>query len=308
MLAAACERAGIEFEIYDQGHASAASRVGAGLVSPLTGRRLVPTWRFPEWRDRVLQIYRRWEEELELSFVREMAIRRLYRDVAQRELFETRMSVPEVSAWVVTSDAVGIGMTGAIQVETGKLIASLRARWKRSGRLREGPVRFGLTDQSVPTIWCVGAALSEILPIPWRPSRGEIVRGSMHGLDADTVLNDGHWLIPSATGEVKVGSTFDRENLRLETTASAQAELVTAAERLGGRRLRDPVGDVGLRVAVPDHRPVVGWRDDSRRLGVFGGLAAKGALWAPILAEQWVEDQLAGEMIEPEARADRFGV
>ncbi|MGY8717290.1 MAG: NAD(P)/FAD-dependent oxidoreductase, partial [Verrucomicrobiia bacterium] len=60
------------------------------------------------------------------------------------------------------------------------------------------------------------------------------------------------------------------------------------------------------RVTVPDHRPVAGWTDDSHSIGVFAGLAAKGALWAPALARQWVADGLAGTELEPEVTVTRF--
>jgi len=72
MLGWACEQAGVAFRIVDRGHDTAASRVGAGLVSPLTGRRLVPTWRFAEWRDEVVAIYRELERELGVPLLREV--------------------------------------------------------------------------------------------------------------------------------------------------------------------------------------------------------------------------------------------
>ena len=197
MLAWQCERAGIDFELIDRGHTFAASRVGAGLVSPLTGKRLAPTWRFAEWRDEVLAMYRELEPELGLSLVREMRIRRFYRDADQRELFESRMHRPEVAAWVDRLDDDGLWLNGAFQVETGALIAGLRKRWLERGRLVEGIVP---TDVENPGIWCVGAEQIPIQGIPWEPSRGELITGQLAGLERDVVLNDGKWLLPMEAG------------------------------------------------------------------------------------------------------------
>lgn len=308
MLGAACERAGIAFEVIDAGHAAAASRVGAGLISPLTGRRLVPTWRFAEWREEVWNIYRYWEHELGLPLVREVKIRRFFQNEEQRGWFESRRAVPEVAAWVTDIDDHGWGLQGALQVETGRLIAALRERWQRRGQLverrvaAEGPS----AAERPPTIWCVGGTIGAVLPLPWQSSRGELVRGRIEGMDPTTVLNDGHWLLPGEAGDVRVGSTFDRDNLTLETSAAGQAELIAAAERLAGQVLQDPQGDVGLRVTVPDRRPVAGWTDPARVRGVLGGLAAKGALWAPVLAQQWCADGLVGDQLDPAARVTRF--
>ena len=50
----------------------------------------------------------------------------------------------------------------------------------------------------------------------------------------------------------------------------------------------------------------MGWVDDEGSQGVFAGLAAKGALWAPALAQQWVADGLVGAKLDAEVRVGRF--
>lgn len=307
MLAAECERAGVAFRIFDAGHAAAASRVGVGLLSPLTGRRLVPSWQFAEVREEVLACYRSWEETLGRRLVRELRIRRLYRDDAQRELWRSRLERPEVARWIASHDEEGLWLCGALQVETGEIIAALRERWLQAGCLEERLLGPAEIPSGQRVIWCTGAQAVPGMPIPWEPSRGELVRGRMDGLEADFVRNDGHWLLPDAMGDgMRVGSTFDREDLDAGVTAAGQAELREAAVRLGGQALREPRGDSGLRVTVPDRRPVAGWWDEARTQGILAGMAAKGALWAPWLAAQWLSDGLAGNHLEPQTWVRRF--
>ncbi|MCF3648976.1 NAD(P)/FAD-dependent oxidoreductase [Synoicihabitans lomoniglobus] len=308
-LAWECERAGVGFQIIDRGHAEAASRVGAGLVSPLTGRRLAPTWRFTEWRDSVLAAYREIEQELGCPLVRELRLRRQFRDDRERVRFKERVAASDAAPWVESIDDNGLWLRGAFQVETGRLIAALRERWIAQGKLDVSEVEPARVPTSEGrTVWCIGARAVGAIDIgcDWEPSKGELVRGRMDGLEPDVVLNDGQWLLPLPDGHVRVGATFERHDLKLEATEAAQQTLREAAERLGGQPLREPEAAVGLRVTVKDRRPVVGWLDAERRVGVFGGLAAKGALWAPALARQWLADGLSGGQIEAEARADRF--
>ena len=130
--------------------------------------------------------------------------------------------------------------------------------------------------------------------------------GKLPGLAADTVLNDGQWLLPLGSGAVRVGSTFDREDLTAGSTPAGRQFLTAAAERLAGAPLTAGEGEAGLRVTVPDHRPIVGWIDDQKSLGVFAALAAKGALWAPALARQWAADGLTGNQLSEEVRPGRF--
>ena len=303
MLAWQCERVGIDFRVIDRGHATAASRVGAGLVSPLTGMRLVPTWRFADWRDEVLATYRELESELNVPLVREMKIRRYFRDETQRKLFEKRREKPEVARWVESFDDEGLWLHGALQVETGTLISALRERWFVTGQLVEKS--FEATNED-PVIWCLGANAMPVDGIPWQPSRGELITGELPGLAENVVLNDGKWLFSIPGGGVRVGSTFDRKDLEVRCTEEGKRELTEAAARLAGRPIAHVQGDAGLRVSVPDHRPVVGWVNESHSIGVFAGLAAKGALWAPALARQWVADGLAGAELEPEVTVTRF--
>jgi len=304
MLGWACEQAGVAFRIVDRGHDTAASRVGAGLVSPLTGRRLVPTWRFAEWRDEVVAIYRELERELGVPLLREVRLHRIPRDEAERRRFDERGRLPEVAAWIETADALGLGLRGAFQVDTGALIAGLRARWLERGWLEEGE---GSGD-ATRTVWCTGAEAGDVFPdIPWEPSLGQVLEGDFAAPDADVVRNDGQWLLPVSVGRARVGATFEREYSGVQPTAAGRAELQAAAQRLGGRPLGEPlVAQAGLRVTVPDRRPVVGWDPAQPKRGVVAGLAAKGTLWAPMLARQWVKGWPSDENIEPEARVGRF--
>lgn len=306
MLGWFCERNGIKFCIIDAGHDQAASRVGAGLVSPLTGQRLAPTWRFADWRDEVLAIYRTLEAELGVALVRELRIERRFRDERQRELFLSRLDRPEVAPWIDRVDEEALWLNGALQVDTGLLIARLRDRWGQTGVLETSTWTADRAAAGDAVVWCTGAAPPPVGPIPWEPSRGEVVRGIVPGLDPDVVLNNGHWLLPQGGDRAMAGALFDRENLDAGVTVAGQQELLAAAESLAGRPLQEARGDSGLRVNVRDRRPVVGWRDDRCRTGVFSGLAAKGALWAPMLARQWCADGMAGDRLDPAVRADRF--
>lgn len=306
MLGWFCEQAGIAFRIVDPGHARAASRVGAGLVSPLTGQRLAPTWRFADWRGEVLAIYRTLEAELGVALVRELRIERRFRDERQRELFLSRLDRPEVAPWIDRVDEEALCLNGALQVDTGLLIARLRERWGQAGVLETSTWSADRAAAGDAVVWCTGAALPPVGPIPWEPSRGEVVRGIVPGLDPDVVLNNGHWLLPQRGHRAIAGALFDRENLNAGVTTIGQQKLMAAAAQLAGQPLQGARGDSGLRVNVRDRRPVVGWRDGNGRTGVFGGLAAKGALWAPMLARQWCADGMAGDQLDPAVRAERF--
>jgi hypothetical protein len=76
LLAWACESAGIRFQLIDPGHATAASRVGAGIINPITGQRLVKSWRVDELLGPAEAMYRAVERELGVPILRRLRVSR----------------------------------------------------------------------------------------------------------------------------------------------------------------------------------------------------------------------------------------
>ena len=67
--------------VIDDPAPNSASRIAAGLLTPITGQRLVPSWRFGEFWPQALQFYRRVEQETGQQFFHQIPMVRLYRSV-----------------------------------------------------------------------------------------------------------------------------------------------------------------------------------------------------------------------------------
>lgn len=313
MLGWACEWAGIDFEIIDAGHASAASRVAAGLVSPVTGQRFAPTWGFADGGAVARSAYAAVERALGCPLLRDLRIRRRFRRPEDADRLAERVrraggAVPSVSA----VDADGAWIEGAWQVDLPALLAGSRARWTAAGRLREGvfapgePPVGGARDG---VILCTGEAIRTWFPsVPWERATGEILALQTPLLDPGVVLHDGHWLLPDAPGQARIGATFVPTDAAPTASASGAAELLASARFLLGPGAQFSVTGTaaGVRLGVKDRRPVAG-RDPRRPgLGVLGGLGSKGVLWAPGLARQWVNHLSEGVPFAPEIELGRW--
>ena len=309
-----CEQAGVPFRIIDAGHGPAASRVGAGIINPLTGRRLVPTWRFAEWRDEALGFYGALETALGLPLVRPLRIRRFYRDPAERARYAARLADPAVARWIQEIDDRGCWIRGGAQVETGTMITALRHRWRERGWLIEqswaggrGLRSLGGEGEGWVIVWCVGAGVAPAFDfLPAERTKGEILLGRLPGLTPDVLLNDGRWVLPGPGGAARVGATYDRIAFDPAPTPAGREELLAACGRLTGNALEVEAHEAAVRVTTPDRRPVIGWHPQQPRVGFFGGLGSKGALWAPVLARQWLELLSAGRAVEPAVDIARY--
>jgi glycine/D-amino acid oxidase-like deaminating enzyme len=128
---------------------------------------------------------------------------------------------------------------------------------------------------------------------------------SVEGLAPDVILNRGHWVLPTAPGEARVGATYVRAGM---SEGEGRAELERSArELLAPRAFAVTVRESGVRVTAPDRLPVAGRVSREPRLGVLNALGSKGALLAPWLARQWVRHLAEGAAFDAAAAVSRFG-
>lgn len=304
LLGHACERAGLEFKIADAGHDRAASRVGAGIINPITGQRIVKSRGIDELRGPALETYRELESVLGVPLVREMRVRRFFRDEEEWRIFGKKSASGELAPYAGEADADGFWIEGALRVDTAALIAAARKRWLAAGKLREERIRISdALAEYEQVIACTGADGADGADGLARAT-GEILRVATEGLDPDVILNRGHWLLPTGAGEARVGATYARGE---SDAAAARAELErSAAELLGRRAFAVTAQESGVRVTAPDRYPVAGWTHDVPRLGVFNALGSKGALLAPWVARQWAAQLRDGTGFASEVDAGRF--
>ncbi len=309
LLGHACEQAGIAFDIVDAGHADASSRVGAGIINPITGQRIVKSWMIDELRPLAWETYRELEAVLGVPLMREMRVRRLFRDASDRRVFAEKLERGELAPYAGTGDDQGFWIEGALRVDTAAVITAARARWLAMGTLRETRVSItGALAAYERVIACTGA--DDDHGRAWAGMRcvranGDLLRVAVDGLAPDVILSRGHWVLPTSSGEARVGATYAREGEPVTRAARAELER-SARELLGERTFTVTAQESGVRVTAPDRRPLAGRDPREPRLGVINGLGSKGALLAPWLAQQWVRHLVEGAAFDPAVAIGRF--
>ncbi|MCX6952279.1 MAG: hypothetical protein NTV51_08960, partial [Verrucomicrobia bacterium] len=135
LLAWEFERAGIAFAIADAGHAAASSRVAAGIINPITGRRLVPSWQIDRLMPVARTAYRELGAALGVPLWRDMRVRRLFADDRERRVLAEKRARGELGAHAGEADGEGFWIEGAARVDLPALLAAARERWRAQGRL-----------------------------------------------------------------------------------------------------------------------------------------------------------------------------
>lgn len=310
VLAWTLEQAGIPWRVIDAGHDTAASRVAAGIINPVTGLRWVRTWRIDAcWPD-AKAVYAAMARDFDVPLWRELRIRRWWRTERERRDLASKCARGVLAPWVQEINETNAVLAPAAQVDLPALLSAARHRWRDDGRLTEG--KFDWATRAGHAGWlidCTGAAARHgmFASCDFAVSKGEVLRAALPNLDAGTILHRGHWILPVPGADAWIGATHEPGRADTTPTVAAREALLSSAQRLIGQSVQPTAQLAGLRLAAPDRKPVVGVHQRAPRLGICSGLGSKGVLYAPWLARQWAEHLLCGAAFDPTVDVARLG-
>lgn len=302
--------------VVDPGETSTASRIAAGLITPITGRRFTV---LPEWPDlwqTALDFYRDLEVRTGATFLHVESSRRVFQSADDRAAWEERGFSADGSPAAIRCDDWspqvrapygGFAMSPAARLDVAAFLEVSRETFLANGQLVEArldpnevePSRdgcqlpsLGLSSRCV--IFCEGVAgrANPWFPnLPWLPAKGEILTVALPGLSLGQTLHGGVWLAPGADGAWRVGATFDPRRLDSTPTAEGQADLLAKLARLVDGPVEVLAHDAAIRPAMSNQQPVIRRHPVWPGLWLLNGLGSRGSLLAPTwsarLLEQW---------------------
>jgi len=319
---------GLRFAVIDREEAVTSSKVAAGLITPITGQKIVPTWRREELWPAAVEFYQRVERETGAAFFRQTPMVRLFENQQEVERFQGRVSDPGFANLISQStasldersflcDRGGFQMTPGGQLNVPAYLQTSRDAFAATGSYLSGDLDVSrdveLTGQGVAMtrwnlqasaiVFCQGVAA---IDSPWfrdvrfKPAKGEILTLKIPGLMEQRVVHRGVWLTPLGGDLFKAGATYDWKHLDCEPTAAGRDQI---AERVRAF-VRLPFEVVGQDAALrPIHRnqyPVLGRHPLHPQLAYFNGLGSKGALHAPFFARQLARHLIEGQPLDLE--------
>ena len=316
-MAWSLRKRGLGFLLLDRAEAVTSSRVAAGLMTPITGKRLTKSWRHDDFFPVAAAFYRAVEAETGQRFFFPRPIVRIFQTAKESATFEKHRSEfcglvrepsPPLNPRWFHAPPVGFEMPTAAQLDVPAYLDASRTAFEKRGQFLVADVspddlqltpagvslpRFGLHAKHL--VYCQGLAATQnplTCGLPFRAAKGEILTVRIPDYDEVRVLNTGHWLAPQSPGLWRFGATYSWHDFTNATTVEARTELKAALRKL----LACPFEIVGQQAAVrpiiAGQRPVLGFLNGSP-VGVFNGLGSKGSLMAPFFAEQFAA-RLAG--------------
>ncbi len=323
-------QAGIPFKLIDEPDPNGASIRAAGLINPVTGRRMVTTWMIDELMPFASRAYRGIGKYLNETFIEKTSVIDFFPSVQMLQAFQKRYE--EDGGYLFRGEdrekyaaffQYGLGW-GAIRpcelVNVEKLINSWRAWLKKNGLIIE--TIFDLTnlqvnDQEINysairsryVIFCDGKSSAQnpyFEKLPFALNKGEGLLVEIKGLPQNLVFKKGMSLVPFRENIFWFGSSYEWYFHDDQPTQIFRQQ----AENWLNNFLKVPYHILehfaALRPATLERRPFVGFHPLHPRIGILNGLGTKGCSLAPYFARQLVEKLERKGNINPLADISRF--
>ncbi|NQW30819.1 MAG: FAD-binding oxidoreductase [Ignavibacteria bacterium] len=311
------------FDVYNS---ESSTRIAAGLITPITGQRVKPSWKFAELFAESLIAYRDVEQQVLMQFgekvelIRTVELLRIFKNVEQREYYEKRAAGNELSGIQhqfvesgfhngISFPFGGFSTNDAAVVNLPLFLESIERLIVANGGHISRTECFANTEASlvasrtasaaeIPTVTCTGYKILQDERWNWLPvetSKGEILDAMIgNSMDSEApgaalvnVLNAGTWIVPMPNGEIRIGATNDWDDVSEVITDKARVTLQTDAESMLGSKVSVLRQRAAIRPSTGLKRPIAGRHPDFKDQYVCTGFGAKGTLQGP-----WVCNQL----------------
>jgi len=301
--------------VVDDQHRHSASLVAAGLINPITGKRLVKSWNVEQCLPAAMNFYRMLETQWQKPVYHQKTILRLFASQQERELWARRRLQPDYQCYLGNAAGDGFHILQSGYLNTRDLLLGIRDVLRQRGCFIDACVDYeDITFHSQEVRWrhisakriifCEGHGISNnpwFNALPLQPAQGEILTLKVAAPLPKSIINSGKWLLPIDAQTAKVGATFQWQPLDSIPTAKGKQELLDACQRLWPA---SPVLEVldhacGVRPGTRDKKPFIGMHPRIPQIGVFNGFGAKGALLIPYYAERFA-NYLSGSSQLPE--------
>ena len=317
--------------IFDASWQDAACLVAAGVINPITGQRLVKSWRSEVAHPYAKSFYKDLEKHLSANFFHDRKILQLCKSPEEHELWAKR------KLDITYAEFIGEGACKSVfdglndnfghhfiersaWVEPESIMSAYKAYFCERNVLIDEEFDYAqlyVADcitykkfKAKGVIFCEGwQALKNpyFNWLPYRCAKGEILQLSADCNIPNHIIHRGNWIMKCAPNLFRIGSTWDRENLNSIPTESAKTELLKAVGNIliSPENLSVVKHSAGVRPCTATTRPHLGEHPKFKGLYSFNGFGSKGYALSPYFAGEFADFLDGKKTIDPEANLNR---
>jgi len=308
------------------------SRVAAGLVNPIGGRRMNLAWEAEKQIPFAKKTYEKLGLQFGESFYFPRKIVRLLGDLESQIAWEAKSNQGPYRHWILdnselvlpkqspTADAAYFGITGGGYLDIPALLGSLHSNLESQGCLEQAQFDYSDIKTGADCVnWKLTRAPIAIFAegwlgqqnpwlsfIPFRPAKGVIGKIQTNIDFFDTVIVDKFFLLPRNDGSIQVGATYAWDELDEFPDSESVSELETFLQSHLENDWEWLDVAAGIRPSIPGAKPIVGPHPENDRIFVFNGFGSKGATQIPLFAQRLHDAIWKGSSLPAESAPSRF--
>ncbi|WP_240336975.1 NAD(P)/FAD-dependent oxidoreductase [Rufibacter psychrotolerans] len=326
------EKSGKTVLVFDVPKANAASRVAAGLINPVAGKRFAKSWQVDAFLPAAAAFYQEMEARYQTPLFHRKPILKLFSTPEEQNNW---MGKSTNSAWDGYIETTHLQLPpseyvhqelGGLLIQQGGYVALRTFLQRREEDLQQrGLLRLDAFDlaqvellpegvryqgvQARKIIFCEGARGAQNPFFSWLPfslNKGEILDINVPDFEAPYIYNKAVYVVPLGQSQYRIGATYNWREVNEQPTQEAREELTSKTQDILKKPFTVTAQYVGIRPAVRDRKPLVGLHPVHRQVAIFNGMGSKGVLMAPLLAQQFIAALEQEALLWPEVDIARY--
>ena len=318
------------FLVIDDNNQLTASRAAAGIINPVTGRRIVKTWMIDELLLRLLPAYKQFGKELGINAIFQKNVIDFHPTPQMKNAFDERLKEDNSFLKKPTVENIfnpyfnyefGFGeVNPCYMVNLQELLPAWRKKLLAENKLLEESFdikelrRMGKGIQykninAEKIIFCDGAASAAnpfFKNLPFSLNKGEAVIIESTEIPSSNIFKKGMMLAPLGNNLFWIGSNYTwdftdinpTEQFRVQTESLLKTWLKVSYKILEHK--------AAVRPANVERRPFIGFHPVHKNFGLFNGMGTKGCSLAPYFAFQFTQSLVYNKQVNPEVDISRF--
>ena len=323
-------KAGKKVIVIDESNPFTASKVASGVINPVTGRRIVRTWRIEELLPFAFEAYTILGKELNAELVQQTSIFDFHPGMQMKEAFETRLHEDEeylhipqnADKWKQYFNYnYGVGsISPSLLIDINSMLTKWRQKLKDENSLLEDHFNWSeckvaqdhveyknITAEKI--ICCQGVAAFDnryFKNLPFAKIKGEALIAGIPGLPAKCIYKQGINIVPGKQDLFWIGSSYEWSYNDVLPTEGFRKKVEEHLQHWLKLPFKIVDHFASERPATVERRPFVGLHPHHSGIGIFNGMGTKGCSLAPFFAKQLTEHLLHQKPLSPEVDVQRF--
>ncbi len=319
----------IPFVVIDEIKHNAASNVAAGIINPVTGRRIVKTWLIDEIMPFAVNAYQTFANEFSIETIVQKNCIDFFATQQMKDAFLDR--VVENSDYLQINESsnfsenfkyhLGYGIINPSYIVNLKAIINTWRFFLKTNNLliekefiqnelivNEENIEWE-NEKYCKIIFADGANCENNIwfkNLPFAPNKGEALIIETKDLNGNFIYKKGLTIAPLGNNQYWVGANYIWKYEDELPTEKFYNETVIWLNNFLKKEYKIIKHIAAIRPANIERRPFVGFHPKYKNVGIFNGMGAKATSLAPYFANELVQNILIQKTITPEADVNRF--